>query len=241
MIPCSSCRITTAPRPRCRQSSEPAQPSRPGSGQAQGGAGRGALRPDRAPGYAGTHFIYNGASPTCPHFDFLNTGNTMLQLTPLSLYIHVPWCVQKCPYCDFNSHAQKGELPHLEYVAALLEESGSGSCTGPRGVRSPPSSSAVVRRVCSPVEAMQALLDGVRARIVLTPDCEITMEANPGTVEAEQVRRLPAGRHQPHLHRGAELPAGKTDPPRPHPRPGRGTQGRRAGPRHHRCPPSTWI
>ena len=46
----------------------------------------------------------------------------MLQLPPLSLYIHVPWCVQKCPYCDFNSHAQKGELPHLEYVAALLED-----------------------------------------------------------------------------------------------------------------------
>ena len=46
----------------------------------------------------------------------------MLQLPPLSLYIHVPWCVQKCPYSDFNSHAQKGELPHLEYVAALLED-----------------------------------------------------------------------------------------------------------------------
>ena len=49
-------------------------------------------------------------------------GSPMLQLPPLSLYIHVPWCVQKCPYCDFNSHAQKGELPHLEYVAALLED-----------------------------------------------------------------------------------------------------------------------
>ena len=41
---------------------------------------------------------------------------------PLSLYLHWPWCVRKCPYCDFNSHAQKGELPHLEYVAALLED-----------------------------------------------------------------------------------------------------------------------
>ena len=45
-----------------------------------------------------------------------------LQLPPLALYVHIPWCVQKCPYCDFNSHAQKQAIPEAEYVAALLED-----------------------------------------------------------------------------------------------------------------------
>lgn len=46
----------------------------------------------------------------------------MRKLPPLSLYIHIPWCVQKCPYCDFNSHALKGEVPHDDYVAHLLAD-----------------------------------------------------------------------------------------------------------------------
>ena len=45
-----------------------------------------------------------------------------LQLPPLALYVHIPWCVQKCPYCDFNSHAQKQVIPEAEYVSALLED-----------------------------------------------------------------------------------------------------------------------
>lgn len=109
----------------------------------------------------------------------------MLQLPPLSLYIHVPWCVQKCPYCDFNSHAQKGELPHLEYVAALLEDLDQDL----KWAQGRPLSSIFIgggTPSLLTVEAMQTLLDGVRARIALTPDCEITMEANPGTVEADK-------------------------------------------------------
>lgn len=109
----------------------------------------------------------------------------MLQLPPLSLYIHVPWCVQKCPYCDFNSHAQKGELPHLEYVAALLEDLEQDL----HWAQGRPLSSIFIgggTPSLLSVEAMQALLDGVRARIPLAADCEITMEANPGTVEADK-------------------------------------------------------
>ena len=49
-------------------------------------------------------------------------GSPMLQLPPLSLYIHVPWCVQKCPYCDFNSHAAPESLPEAAFVDALLED-----------------------------------------------------------------------------------------------------------------------
>ncbi|MFB2830816.1 radical SAM family heme chaperone HemW [Aeromonas jandaei] len=109
----------------------------------------------------------------------------MLQLPPLSLYIHVPWCVQKCPYCDFNSHAQKGELPHLEYVAALLEDLEQDL----KWAQGRPLSSIFIgggTPSLLTVEAMQTLLDGVRARIPLIADCEITMEANPGTVEADK-------------------------------------------------------
>ncbi|MBN3236503.1 radical SAM family heme chaperone HemW [Pectobacterium versatile] len=109
----------------------------------------------------------------------------MLKLPPLSLYIHIPWCVQKCPYCDFNSHALKGDVPHQEYVDHLLADldadlplaSGRELHSIFIGGGTPSLLSA---------EAMQALLNGVRARIPLTPDAEITMEANPGTVEADR-------------------------------------------------------
>lgn len=109
----------------------------------------------------------------------------MLKLPPLSLYIHIPWCVQKCPYCDFNSHALKGDVPHQEYVDHLLADldadlplaSGRELHSIFIGGGTPSLLSA---------EAMQALLDGVRARIPLTSDAEITMEANPGTVEADR-------------------------------------------------------
>ncbi|PIJ48899.1 YggW family oxidoreductase [Erwinia sp. OLTSP20] len=107
----------------------------------------------------------------------------MADLPPLSLYIHIPWCVQKCPYCDFNSHALKGEVPHDEYVRHLLQDLEQDlSLSGGRmlstifiGGGTPSLLSA---------GAMQALLDGVRQRMPLAADAEITMEANPGTVEA---------------------------------------------------------
>jgi putative oxygen-independent coproporphyrinogen III oxidase len=109
----------------------------------------------------------------------------MRKLPPLSLYIHIPWCVQKCPYCDFNSHALKGEVPHDDYVGHLLAdldldvEKVAGRTVGTIfiGGGTPSLLSA---------EAMQTLLDGVRARLPVDPDAEITMEANPGTVEADR-------------------------------------------------------
>jgi len=109
----------------------------------------------------------------------------MLKLPPLSLYIHIPWCVQKCPYCDFNSHALKGEVPHQEYVDHLLADldadlplvTGREISTIFIGGGTPSLLSA---------EAMQSLLDGVRARIHVVDGAEITMEANPGTVEADR-------------------------------------------------------
>src|SRR5687767_6950762 len=108
-------------------------------------------------------------------------------LPPLALYVHIPWCVRKCPYCDFNSHQRAGELPEKEYVEKLLAdlEGLLPSVWGRRLVSvfiggGTPS-------LFSP-EAIDTLLSGVRARLTLEPEAEITLEANPGTVEAARFR-----------------------------------------------------
>ncbi|ORM72819.1 YggW family oxidoreductase [Pantoea wallisii] len=109
----------------------------------------------------------------------------MPELPPLSLYIHIPWCVQKCPYCDFNSHALKGEVPHIEYVQHLLSDLEQDlPLTAGREVRTIFIGGGTPSLLSS--SAMQMLMDGVRARLPLAADAEITMEANPGTVEADR-------------------------------------------------------
>jgi putative oxygen-independent coproporphyrinogen III oxidase len=104
-------------------------------------------------------------------------------LPPLALYVHIPWCVRKCPYCDFNSHERGGALPEKEYVDKLLFdlEALLPSVWGRRLVSvfiggGTPS-------LFSP-ESIDTLLAGVRARLPLEPGAEVTLEANPGTVEA---------------------------------------------------------
>ncbi|MFN2333879.1 MAG: radical SAM family heme chaperone HemW [Wenzhouxiangellaceae bacterium] len=108
-----------------------------------------------------------------------------LSLPPLSLYVHLPWCVAKCPYCDFNSHALSGEVPEQAYVEALLHDleldlpriwgRTVGSIFFGGGTPSLFSASAI-----------GAILDGVSARVRLAPGAEITLEANPGTVEHDR-------------------------------------------------------
>jgi putative oxygen-independent coproporphyrinogen III oxidase len=100
---------------------------------------------------------------------------------PLALYVHLPWCVRKCPYCDFNSHVFKGPLPEAEYVAALLADLEADlPLIGRRRV------STVFLGGGTPSlfapERIAALLAGVRARLALEPDAEVTLEANPGTI-----------------------------------------------------------
>lgn len=105
-----------------------------------------------------------------------------MNLPPLSLYIHIPWCVKKCPYCDFNSHAVKGSLPEQEYLDALIADlkldledvqertintiffgGGTPSLISPQGIEN--------------------LLKGISSLVKFAPDIEITLEANPGTAE----------------------------------------------------------
>ena len=128
---------------------------------------------------------------------FLRPGTLNLsQLPPLSLYVHLPWCLKKCPYCDFNSHvpsadpaspARAGAVPEVSYLDALCADleaalpliwgrrvisvfigGGTPSLFSPQGI--------------------ERLLSDVRARLTLEPGCEITLEANPGTFEAQRFR-----------------------------------------------------
>ena len=104
-------------------------------------------------------------------------------LPPLSLYVHLPWCVRKCPYCDFNSYEARGALPDVEYVDALLRDlraelplaQGRPIETIFLGGGTPSLFSGA---------AIARLLDGVRAEAALASDVEITLEANPGAVDA---------------------------------------------------------
>jgi len=108
-------------------------------------------------------------------------------LPPLSLYVHLPWCVRKCPYCDFNSHEARGGLPEDEYVDALVAdlESTLPSVWGRRvqavffGGGTPSLFSA---------RSIDRLLAAIRARLPLEPDAEVTLEANPGTFESDKFR-----------------------------------------------------
>ena len=108
-------------------------------------------------------------------------------LPPLSIYIHIPWCIRKCPYCDFNSHEAKNDLPEQQYIDCLISDL---DYTLPK---------IWGRRVYSiffgggtpslfSAKGIDAILAAVRARVTLDSEAEITLEANPGTFEAEKFR-----------------------------------------------------
>ena len=102
--------------------------------------------------------------------------------TALAVYVHLPWCVRKCPYCDFNSHAAPGRIPEEAYISALLADLDADlDLAAGRTVAS------VFLGGGTPslfgTQAIGTLLAGIASRLPLGPDVEITMEANPGTVE----------------------------------------------------------
>jgi oxygen-independent coproporphyrinogen-3 oxidase len=112
-------------------------------------------------------------------------SQVLAQLPPLALYIHIPWCVRKCPYCDFNSHAASPVLPEEEYVDALLADLDQDLAA----VYGRPLSSIFFGGGTPSLfsaAALGRLLAGVEQRIPFTADIEITLEANPGTFEQDK-------------------------------------------------------
>ena len=116
------------------------------------------------------------------------TAVSLATLPPLALYVHLPWCLKKCPYCDFNSHqAEQGALPQARYIEALVADLDAAlpQVWGRHIVSvfiggGTPS-------LFSP-DSIDRLLAQIRARLQLEPGCEITLEANPGTFERERFR-----------------------------------------------------
>lgn len=106
---------------------------------------------------------------------------------PLSLYIHIPWCIKKCPYCDFNSHAQQGVIPEKAYVQQLLcdLENQLPFIQG-RKIQSIFIGGGTPSLFSS--KAYSDLFTELKKRLVFETDCEITLEANPGTIEADRFK-----------------------------------------------------
>ena len=106
-------------------------------------------------------------------------------MIPLSLYVHFPWCVRKCPYCDFNSHEARGGIPQADYLAALIRDL---DLARPDAQGRPLTSIFIgggTPSLMAPA-TLTRLIDAIRARLTLADDAEITFEANPGAIEADK-------------------------------------------------------
>ncbi len=124
---------------------------------------------------------------------YMRPGTLQLPaLPPLSLYVHLPWCIRKCPYCDFNSHEMKSsDMPEQRYLDALVADLDAALPL----VWGRPIHSIFIGggtpSLFSP-QAIDRMLGDIRARLKLAPDCEITLEANPGTFEKDRFRAFRA-------------------------------------------------
>jgi oxygen-independent coproporphyrinogen-3 oxidase len=122
--------------------------------------------------------VLSARSPSAPSFR---------ALPPLALYVHVPWCLRKCPYCDFNSHELRGELPAAEYARALVADLEQAlPLVWGRQIYSVFFGGGTPSLL--PAENVDEILSAIRARLPLATDAEITLEANPGTFEAARFR-----------------------------------------------------
>jgi putative oxygen-independent coproporphyrinogen III oxidase len=119
---------------------------------------------------------------------YLRPGTLQLPaLPPLSLYVHLPWCLKKCPYCDFNSHEVEGEVPQQPYLDALVADLDAAlPLIWGRAIHSVFIGGGTPS-LFSP-QSIDQLLGAIRARLTLEPACEVTLEANPGTFEKDRFR-----------------------------------------------------
>ncbi len=111
----------------------------------------------------------------------------LAQAVPLSVYVHIPWCVRKCPYCDFNSHPRRGAIPEAAFVARLLADLAADAALVPGRVVRSIFFGGGTPSLLSP-RAIGAILEGIAQRLPVAADVEITLEANPGT--AQEVTKL---------------------------------------------------
>jgi putative oxygen-independent coproporphyrinogen III oxidase len=111
----------------------------------------------------------------------------LLQTPPLGLYIHIPWCVRKCPYCDFNSHELRGDIDESAYVDALSRDlAAEVEISGKRKLRSLFFGGGTPSLLSA--NAVHTILQRVADQLEFEPDIEITLEANPGTFEQQRFR-----------------------------------------------------
>jgi len=109
----------------------------------------------------------------------------MLELPPLSLYIHIPWCVKKCPYCDFNSHEAQSDIPESDYVDILCQDFDRDyEYCNDRPLQSIFIGGGTPSLFSA--ESFERILSHIQAKASLGTQCEITLEANPGTAEADK-------------------------------------------------------
>lgn len=116
---------------------------------------------------------------------------TALTLPPLSLYVHIPWCVQKCPYCDFNSHGQKGDIPETDYIQHLLADLQQDLTHYADSIQNRHLISIFIGGGTPSLFSAQGihqLLQGIQEQIPFAPNIEITLEGNPGTAEATRFK-----------------------------------------------------
>ena len=114
-----------------------------------------------------------------------------LMLPPLSLYVHIPWCVQKCPYCDFNSHGQKGNIPERDYIQHLLTDLRQDLSRYAESIQDRPLVSIFIGGGTPSLfssEGIRDLLKGIQGELPFAENIEITLEANPGTAEASRFK-----------------------------------------------------
>ena len=114
-----------------------------------------------------------------------------LMLPPLSLYVHIPWCVQKCPYCDFNSHGQKGNIPERDYIQHLLTDLRQDLSRYAESIQGRPLVSIFIGGGTPSLfsaEGIRDLLKGIQCALPFAENIEITLEANPGTAEAARFK-----------------------------------------------------